>query len=57
MRNDARQREKLFLESNDRDKDRAMKEIQRREDLARQMALEEAEKRMNLMQQLAEEKR
>ena len=34
-----------------------MKEIQRREDLARKMALEEAEKRMALTQQLADEKR
>ena len=56
IRDDVRNRDKLFFDSNDRDKERAMKEIQRREDLARKMALEEAEKRMILMQQLADEK-
>jgi len=53
IRDDARNRDKLFFDSNDRDKDRAMKEMARREELVRN----EAEKRMILMQELAEEKR
>ena len=57
MRNESRCREKLFLESNDRDKERAMKEIQRREELARKTALDEADKCIALIKELADEKR
>ena len=56
IRDDTRNRDKLFFESNDRDKERAMKEMQRREELARKTALDEAKKEMALQKELAEER-